>query len=228
MPLNKKELRSPDGVLTIFYKLSSWVQSYWLALVVVLGLSVVGVFAGTIYYQHRQGVEKEAHAHFSEAQRLYEQWELEPGVEKLETLESLEEKLETLETEYPRTQANQLANLFRARIANEDDDVKRAISFYQSYVHALPRQRKFLGLYPLALLYEDEEEWKKSLETYSKILEAERQAIKKQALLGKGRALRKLGREEEAIDIYREFMSEFPASSQAPMVEGWLAQFEER
>jgi len=225
--LTKKQLRDPDQ----FWKASAtayeWAKEQWPILAITAGVMFLGLFFWIFWAELNKQKEAEAQHQFAEAASLFEQWRLEDAGELKETSQAeLIVALERLDEEFPRSKARSLARLFWASIAIEEGDWSAAEESFEEYMRVLPRRQRDLALYPLAILFEDQERYDEALAQYQSILRLDSSAYRAWALLGEARMYRQTGRPKLAIQSYTQFLEEFPDRPERTQVRGLRAMAE--
>lgn len=217
--MSKKELRNPDELWKASASSFRWLGNNWLWLTVLCVVLVFGT-AGFLYFQQLQ-LEKEAEAQHSFSKLLadYEQWQL--GEE--ESLESFESQLKRLKSQHPKSNAEDFANLFKARVLMEQGQADQAKGLLTELSQSLGKDFRVLAWFPLASILENASEWEEALSTYEKVLSAKETGYRKWALLGKARALSALGQIEESLETYDLILSEYPEAPELNRVRGLRA-----
>jgi|GEM_PF-5788249 len=226
--LRKKDLKSPDQIWQASAQTFGWLRSNWLLAVILVVVLFMGLVA-YLYYREVQKInEAKAEHSYGRVLSLYEQWTLEQGkkTDKAadkkngDSLKELNAALGNLAKKFPHSRANAFADLFRAKLALRDGKTTEAAKLLDNYKEHLPESDEGLGLYPLAVTYENEGKWNEALKEYNRILNQKDSALRKWALLGKARALKNLKRNKEAADAYQDFLDEFPKSPELSTVRG--------
>jgi tetratricopeptide (TPR) repeat protein len=225
--LSKDDLRSPDQIWVASAHGFQWIQSHGARLLILLSLLLV-LSVSFFYLDHRkEQQEAKAQAVFGDLVNLMQQWEFATEAAKIESESEIQDRLRQLSESHASSKANHLASIYRAKLAIGKNQLEEGLSHLDHYLKVLPSNQRALGLYPKAIAHESLNQWAEALAHYEEILKREGQIeMKKWALLGKARSLRNMDLKEEAKRTYDQFLSEYPASPEAPSVRGLRARVE--
>lgn len=225
--LTKKDLKTPDQIWQTSQSLLGWLTDQFMLVVAAAVLVFVGIVAGVYFYQRHQKFEGSGQYHYSLARSEFEKWKLAVGGKKpqeiKEAFDSLKKELDLLEKDYQSSFANRISSEIRAQIAVQDKKWSEAALAYRTYVKALPSSDKDLGLLPLAYVYEESGDFANAIKSYDEILTRKDSLYSPFALLGKGRVLRAMKKNEEAKQVYETFLERHPTSPEIAEVRGLVS-----
>ncbi len=234
--LTRKEIRQ-DRIRTVLQDVYDWLArrtAYLGAAVGLFALIVLGSYGWQVY---QGGAEKERQAKLAEALEIYHaplegEDEPEPGHEghdhsanphskyRFATAEEREQKalesFEALAEESPNRRAGQYARYYQAillqRLGRHDEaaDVLRALEedVQQPELSNLVRNR-------MAFLLLNQGKRDEAIEIWAKILESPAPNFPRDQLLAQlGVAAERAGKQQAALDYYRQLQAEFPTSPQ--------------
>lgn len=222
--LSKKDLKGHDPVWTASASAFTWLRNQWTVFLLITFLGLGLLIGGAIYVQLTRTQEAKAQHALGKAMGEFQQWKLADEKTKVEATKKLEEKLKELDTQFPESKARQLSGLLRGQIAIEQKKFDEAKKFYEEFEKALPRRRKSLAWYPLAILHEDLKQSEQARELFKRVVDSKDPTYRKWALLGEGRTSRELNKNDEAKKTYEKFLEEFPKAPEVPMVRGLVAR----
>jgi len=222
--LSKKDLKGHDPVWNASANAFSWVRNQWTIFLVITLLGLGLLIGGAIYVQVSRTKEAKAQHSLGKVMAEFQQWKLADEKTKPEATKKLEEKLDELESKFPESKARQLSGLLRGQMAMDSKSFDEAKKQYEQFEKALPRRRKSLAWYPLAVIHEELKENEKARVLFKRVVDSKDPTYRKWALLGEGRANRELNKNEDAKKTYEKFLEEFPKAPEVPMVRGLVAR----
>ncbi len=226
--ISKKELKSPDQIWQATRNVFDWLLEEIVAVIIVIAVVFAASVGGFYWYLRHQKIEGQAQFQYSAVKAKYDEWNIQASEAKdLAALASaeadLKKELDTLENEHKSSRANKLANRIRAQMAIRKKDWPQAIIFLDSYTESLSSSEKGLGLYPLALVFEESGAFDRAVDAFDRILKDPGSPYAKLAMLGKARVLRLQNKSEDAKKVYEQFLEKHPDSLDAAAVRGLLA-----
>lgn len=220
----KRELKTPDQIWLTSKNIFEWASGQWALMLILLGLIFVGVIAVTVGVQYKRKAEGEAQMHYSLAKAYFEQLQVGGEKEKAEAQAKFDAEYEILATKHSSSAAFALGGLLKAQLLVELGKGAEAVQELQRFQKNLPKSQRDIAVYPLAVVLENTEKWNEALATYESILKDEKSAYATEALLGKGRVLRALGRGPDAIKVYDKFLEKYPQRPEVAVVRGLIAE----
>lgn len=220
----KRELKTPDQIWLTSKSIFEWASGQWALLLILLGLIFVGVIAVTVGVQYKRKAEAEAQLHYSQAKAYFEQVQVGGEKEKAEAQSKFNTEYEILSTQHSSSTAFALGGLLKAQLLVEQGKGAEAAQELERAQKNLPKAQRDIALYPLAIVFENTEKWNEALSAYDSLLKDEKSAYATEALLGKGRALRALGRGTDAVKIYEKFLEKYPQRPEISVVRGLIAE----
>ncbi len=223
--LSKKDLRSGnEAVWQASNSALSWLKSQWLIFTIILLLGAGLLIGGAVYVHFTRKKEAEAQHVLAKALGEFQQWKLADEKAKEDALKKLNERLTELTSKHNHSKASQYAGLIQAQIQIESKNWSEALKHLGDFEKALPRRRKSMAWYPMAVAHEELSQNDKAAEFYKLVIDSKDPSYRKWAMLGQARSLKALNRTEEAKTIYTKFLEEFAKSPEVPMVRGLLTQ----
>jgi len=222
--LSKKDLKGHDPVWTASANAFAWLRNQWTIFLIITFLGLGLLIGGAIYVQITRTEEAKAQHSLGKAMAEFQQWKLADEKTKPEATKKLEDKLKELDTKFPESKARQLSGLLRGQVAVEQKKFDEAKKQYEEFEKALPRRRKSLAWYPLAVLHEELKQNEQARDFFKRVVDSKDPTYRKWALLGEGRTSRELNMTDEARKTYEKFLEEFPKAPEVPMVRGLVAR----
>ncbi len=221
----KKEMRAGQEVVwQASNSALSWMKSQWLVFAIILLIGAALLVGGALYVYQTREREADAQHVLGKALAEFQQWKLADSKARPESLKKLEAEMSLLSTNHADTKAAQYAALIQAQVFSEEKKWAEASTEFEKFERVLPRRRKSLAWYPMAVSFEEQGLSEKALEYYGRIVEAKDPSYHKWALLGQGRLYRAAKKFEEAKKSYQQFIEEYPKSPELQTVRGLLTQ----
>ncbi|MCA9655343.1 MAG: tetratricopeptide repeat protein [Myxococcales bacterium] len=152
-----------------------------------------------------------------------------PYVESEEELrQKVDAALADLEAKDPDSPANEVADLVRAARLARASDFEAAEKAYRSFIKRLPGHHLlFMAREGLVLALEGQERWDDALAEVEPMLGQEGDFYRDQALWHRGRLLEAAGRSDEALEVYKQYMAEYPLDRSSLAADQVRARLEE-
>ncbi len=222
--LSKHALKDPDQIWKASRSIFTWLRASTGLVITVLVVTFVATVGILFYLQLAEKNEGKAQFHLAKAKASYEAFALTKGEATPKALEDLTKELEELTRNYPSSRAQGLAHGLRAQMALKMGKQEEALKHLKFFEAALPSKQKDLARIPLAVAFEDAEQWESALEIYGKLSSSKEPYFSRLGLMGEGRVLRRLEKIADATQRYQTFMEKFGAAPEAVVVKGLLAE----
>ena len=226
--LHRKDLKGPDEFITAFKSTVAWVRlNQSLVLGVIAAVILVGAAAsGTRSYFAWQEAKanKDLWPHLNRAREILQA----PGKADIEKLVGIEQFLSAYVNQHPKTQAGVYAHYYLGSIAFTRRDFGLSIAQFKATIDQGKDigVMRFLARQGLAQALEAKGDYASASTAFKDAASAATGDLKFQALLGEARVLTQLGRNGDAVAIYREIAAGNPAPSTKEFVEIKLARIQ--
>lgn len=138
-----------------------------------------------------------------------------------EALQILTNLVET----YGSTESGKLGLLYRGKCLSRLNRFEEAIHEYERFlsVEDSPSLYRSLALQSLGFAYQHKKEYEKALARLRELAAMKENFLKGESILAQAQIYEEMGKDEEAIKAYKDFLSEFPESSESIQIERRVA-----
>lgn len=203
----KKQLKEPDEFITLFSRIVLYTRSHARQFLVLLGVAVLVVSVGIIFFFLENRANRQALALEYEASRYYhgtapvgqKDAKVEPDYQK--ALERYQEII----ANYPRSPSAMLAQYYVGNCYFEIKNYDEAAQAYRKFIEKYHVNRDLTALVYERLGYTTlmQGRTQEALDAFKKIVEMKGVKNQDQALFEIGRLYEKMGQQNEAIEQYK-------------------------
>jgi tetratricopeptide (TPR) repeat protein len=223
-----KRIEGVDEALPIFERAKTGFIENWRLFTIGFVVLVLIVVAVLLWMGNLE--RKEKHASFLLSQGVTKLKEAD-GLTGEEAGTAYEEALKTLSNlveEYGSTGSGELGLLYRGRCLSRLNRVGEAIQQYEKFLSmgkSNPLYRS-LALQSLGFAYQIEEDFQKALACFRELAQMEEGFLKGESILAQARIYEKMGQQKEALEAYRDFLTQYPDSPESNRIQRRVALLE--
>ncbi|UCD71936.1 MAG: tetratricopeptide repeat protein [Syntrophobacterales bacterium] len=214
--ISKKKLKEPDEFISTAARILLWIGQNWR--LILIGIVIGGLVAFSIVFWRIRMKKRDLEAlnSFHRASELLSAAEDPSSKDYQEALD----EFERVRGEYPHTDAGQLAQLQLGQGFLESKRYDKAVEIYRTFLDGNPGESlyRLIALQNLGYAYEGQGDYQSALDSFQGLVELGESFLQPWGYLSVGRCYEKLGKREEALNIYRIFLEKFPDSTMALMV----------
>ena len=192
---------------------------------VVLGLIVVMVLLWLGNLER-----KEKHASFLLSQGVTKLKEAD-GLTGEEAGTAYGEALKTLSNlveEYGSTESGELGLLYRGKCLSRLNRYGEAIQQYEEFLSADKSNQLYrsLALQSLGSAYQNGKDYQKALACFRELTEMEGNFLRGESILAQARIYEEMGQQQQALEAYRDFLTQYPDSPESNRIQRRVALIE--
>lgn len=147
---------------------------------------------------------------------------------EVELRSKVDQALTDLEEQAAGSDVNTVADLVRAARLARASDFEGAEKAYRGFIKTQPGHRLvFMAREGLVITLEAQERWDDALAEIETFIGEQGDFFRDQALWHKGRILEAAGRGEEALDVYKQYMDEYPLDGPSLAADSVRSRLEE-
>lgn len=214
--ISKKKLKEPDEFISTAARTLLWTKENLKLILMGAIIGALVVFSIIVWRIRVKTREAEAFHAFDRASEILMSAE-DPSSKGYQ--EALDE-FERVQSEYPHTDAAQLAQLQLGKGFLELKQYDRAVETYRKFLDSNPG-RKLYRLFAyenLGYAYEGQGDYQRALDSFQELVDMGESFLLPWGYLNIARCYEKLGKRQEALGNYRIFLEKFPDSTMVPMV----------
>jgi tetratricopeptide (TPR) repeat protein len=138
------------------------------------------------------------------------------------------EKLDEVITKFPRTPSGKLSLLYKGNVHLRLGEFDKAVQAYQAFLQKGGKEKLYqvFAMEGLGYAYEGKKDYGKASDAYQKIVHMGDHFQMATAYLGLGRCYEKLGKNKEALENYRSFLTVSEKSIMTNVVLGRISHLE--
>lgn len=216
----KKKLKEPDEFITFTQKAILFLKDHFKAITTVSVIIVLIIVSVFIYFKWEEKKEHEAQRAFSQAIEAYRVASSSSYESSAKEYKNSLERFNQIISQYPKTSSGKLSLLYKGNIHLKLGEFEEAIRSYNEFLKKGVKERiyRVFALEGLGYAYEGKKDYKKAIEAFSKIIEIGESFDVANAYLSIGRCEERLGRNKEALENYKKFLTLSPKSFQADII----------
>lgn len=217
----KKKLKEPDEFITFTQKSILFLKDHFkkiTAVSIIVLLIIVSIF---IYFKWEGKKELEAQKVFNQAIDIYRVAGSQRSGESLEKeYKKALEKLNEVISRFPKTSSGKIALIYKGNIHLKLGEFEEAIKSYNEFLKKGINEKiyRVFALEGLGYAYEGKKDYKNAIEAFGKITEIGEEFEIANAYLHLGRCEEKLGKNREALENYKKYLSLSPKSFQTEII----------
>jgi len=130
------------------------------------------------------------------------------------------EKINEVINKFPRTSSGKLSILYKGNLHLRLGEVDEAIKAYESFIQKAGKEKlyRLFAMEGLGYSYEEKKDYDRAINAYQKIFQLGEDFQSANVYLGMGRCYEKLGKNQEALENYKNFLKVSPKSSITYMI----------
>jgi tetratricopeptide (TPR) repeat protein len=226
----KKKLKQPDEFITLTEKAFLFIAHQYKKiaigglLLLLIGLSVF------VFQKWQEKKEREAYQKFNSALEIYQRANSPYREGASSEYKDVLEKLDEVITQFPRTPSGKLSLLYKGNVHLRLGEFDKAVKAYQAFLQKGGKEKlyKVFAMEGLGYAYEGEKDYEKASDAYQKIVHMDDHFQMATAYLGLGRCYEKLGKNKEALENYRLFLTVSEKSIMTNVVLGKISHLENK
>jgi tetratricopeptide (TPR) repeat protein len=226
----KKKLKQPDEFITLTEKAFLFITHQYKKIAIGGLLLLVIVLSIFIFQTWQEKKEGEAYQKLSSALEIY-QMANSPYREGAPTeYKNVLGKLDEIITQFPRTPSGKISLLYKGNVHLRLGEFDEAVKAYQTFLQKGGEEKlyRLFAMEGLGYAYEGKKDYEKASDAYQKIVHMGDHFQMATAYLGLGRCYEKLGKNKEALENYRSFLSVSEKSIMTNVVLGRISHLENK
>jgi tetratricopeptide (TPR) repeat protein len=216
----KKKLKEPDEFITLTERSYLFVTHHGKP--IALGAGIVLVLLLFIFFFQKWEKKKaeDAYQMFNSAVETYQMVNSPYREGSPQEYKNVIERFNEVITKFPKTQAGQLAVLYKGNIYLRLGEFDEAIKAYESYLEKGGKGKLYraFAMEGLGYSYEGKKDYEKAIHAFQKVIDLGEGFQLANAYLGLGRCSEKIGKTKEALENYKSFMKISQKSQMANIV----------
>ncbi len=213
--MTKKRLKEPDEFITFTDRTLIFFREQARAIAVGAAVIVVLVLAFLFFQMWDKKKEEDAARAYSAAVELYDRGAAQGrGESSAQDQKAVLAKFDEIIAKYPGTSSGKLSLLYKGEIELRLNEFDEAIKAYSAFSEKAGKRGlyQYFALEGLGHAYEGKKDYGKALEAYQKILQTGTGFQLAEAHLNMGYCYEKLGKNKEALQSFKAFLSSSPKS----------------
>jgi len=216
----KKKLKKPDEFITLTERTFLFVTHHSKSIAVGVGIVLILLLLVFSFQKWNKKNEQNAYQMFYWAVETYQMVSSPSRDGSPQEYRTVLEKFDEVVTKYPRTWSARIALLYKGNIylrLAEFDDATKA---YETFLQKTGKQKLYrsFALDGLGYSYEGKKEYQKAADAYQRLVGLGGDFQSADAYLGLGRCYEKMGRTEEALENYKNFIRVSKKSEMANII----------
>ena len=223
-----KKVREPDEFVTAFDRARKGFIENWRLFAIGFVLLIL-VFVVVVLWM-RNLERKEEHASFLLSQGITKLKEAD-GLRGEEASSAYNETLTVLRNlveEYGSTESGELGLLYLGKCLSRLKRYGEAIQEYEKFLSMASSNQLYrsLVLRSLGFAYKNEKDYEKALACFRELAQMEGSFLRAEPILALGRVYEEMGQREQALEAYRDFLNQYPDSTESSRIQRRVALLE--
>jgi tetratricopeptide (TPR) repeat protein len=195
-----------------------------------IGFVVVGFIVVAVLLWMRNLEQKEKRASFLLSQGMNRLTEAD-GLTGEEANRAYDEALQTLGRlveEYGSAESGKLGLLYRGKCLSRLKRFGEAIEQYEAFLSTNSRNDLYrsMALQSLGFAYQNTKEYEKALQCFRKVAEIDESFLRGESILAQARIYEEMRQQGQALEVYQDFLKQFPDSPELDRIERRVASIE--
>ena len=216
----KKKLKEPDEFISFTEKAFIFITHHFKSIAVGGIIILVLVLSIFFFLRWENKNEENANQMLSLAIETYQivSGPYQEGL--LEDHRNALEKINEVINKFPRTSSGKLSILYKGNLHLRLGEVDEAIKAYESFIQKAGKEKlyRLFAMEGLGYSYEEKKDYDRAINAYQKIFQLGEDFQSANVYLGMGRCYEKLGKNQEALENYKNFLKVSPKSSITYMI----------
>jgi len=216
----KKKLKEPDEFITLTERAYLFVGHHARSIAVGTGVVLVLLVIFFFFQRWEKKSAEDADQVFSSVVETYQAVSSPYREGSPQEYKNVIERFNEVITKFPKTQAGQLAVLYKGNIHLRLSEFDEAIKAYEDYLEKAGKEKLYraFAMEGLGYSYEGKRDYEKAMQSFQKVIDLGEGFQLADAHLGLGRCYEKMGKAKEALEHYRNFIEVSPKSQMANIV----------
>jgi tetratricopeptide (TPR) repeat protein len=204
----KKKLKEPDEFITFTERTFLFITHH--SKPIAVGGAIVLILLLSIFFFQRweKKNEESAYQMFNLAVETYQMVSTPYREGSLQENKNVLEKFNETITKFSRTSSGKLSVLYKGNIHLRLGEFEEAIKAYESFLQKAGKEELYrsLAMEGLGYSYEGKKDYEKAVNAFQKVIDLAENFQLGNAYLGMGRCYEKLGKNNEALENYKNFL----------------------
>jgi tetratricopeptide (TPR) repeat protein len=216
----KKKLKEPDEFISFTEKAFIFITHHSKSIAVGGIIILVLVLSIFFFLRWENKNEENANQMLSLAIETYQIVSGPYQEGSLEDHRNALEKINEVINKFPRTSSGKLSILYKGNLHLRLGEVDEAIKAYESFIQKAGKEKlyRLFAMEGLGYSYEEKKDYDRAINAYQKIFQLGEDFQSANVYLGMGRCYEKLGKNQEALENYKNFLKVSPKSSITYMI----------
>ena len=204
----KKKLKEPDEFITVSERTYLFITQHSKS-IAVGGIIVFILILSFFFFQRwEKKNEENAYQMFNLAVETYQMVSTPYREGSLQENKNVLEKFNETITKFSRTSSGKLSVLYKGNIHLRLGEFEEAIKAYESFLQKAGKEELYrsLAMEGLGYSYEGKKDYEKAVNAFQKVIDLAENFQLGNAYLGMGRCYEKLGKNNEALENYKNFL----------------------
>ena len=216
----KKKLKEPDEFISFTERTFIFITHHSKS--IVIGGIIILVLVLSIFFLLRWEKKNEEKAN-QMLNLAIETYQIVSGPYQEGSLEdhrNVLEKINEVINKFPRTSSGKLSILYKGNLHLRLGEVDEAIKAYETFIQKSGKEKlyRLFAMEGLGYSYEEKKDYDRAINAYQKISQLGEDFQSANVYLGMGRCYEKLGKYQEALENYKNFLKVSPKSSMTYMI----------
>ncbi len=216
----KKKLKEPDEFITFTQKSILFLKDHYKKITIFSIIILLIIVSTIIYFKLEERKEIQAQKVFDQAIESYRIAGSTSNESSLKEYKNTIEKFDKVISQFPKTSSGKISLLYKGNIHLRLGEYKEAINSYNEFLKKGIKEKiyRVFALEGLGYAYEGKGDYNNAIEVFNKITEIGEGFEVTNAYLHLGRCKERLGRNKEAVEDYKKFLTLAPKSFQSDII----------
>ena len=224
----KKKLKKPDEFITLSERAFHFITRYAKSIAIGGGIVLALLLFVFLFQKWDEKNEANAYQMFRVAVETYRTVSSPDREGSPQEYKTVLEKFDEVMAKFPRTSSGKIAILYEGNIYLRLGEFENAVKAYEGSLQKIGKGKLYrsFAMNGLGYSYEGKKEYEKAANAYREVIRLGESFQLADAYLGLGRCYEKLGKTNEAVENYRNFIKVSKKSEMTNMVLRKISVFE--